>query len=143
VIRGSAPGRARVVLWSGVAAALVGAAIHGLTERAIRAGIEAGTSAAPPMEAVAASGAALVTLWLVATAAFLAASIAVLASGVSRGSALPRSVAWLNPVAVTLGLAAAGLPWESGRSFLLPAAPNLAHVVFFFASLSALRRTAP
>ena len=57
------------------------------------------------------------------------------------GARCRAPVAWLNPAAVTLLLArgAAGLPWEIGRSFLVPAAPNLAHVVFF-ASLLLARR---
>jgi len=134
-IRPGSPVLARVVLVCGVAAAAVGALIHGLTALAIGEAIRAGTAAAPPVEAVAASGAVLVASWLAAAVFFLAASAAIFAS-----RALPRSVAWLNPVAVTLALVLAGLPTELGRSFLVPAAPNLAHVVFFFVCLRALDR---
>lgn len=124
---------ARVVLVCGSAAAAIGALIHGLTALTIRAAIESGASAAPPMEAVAASGTGLVAAWITASLLFLAASIAVFAA-----RALPRSVTWLNPLAVTVVLVLAGLPWEWGRSFLVPAAPNLAHVVFFLVALSTL-----
>jgi len=119
---------ARVVFLCGAAGALIGAAIHGLTWLAIRAGLESGAAAAPPLEAVAGSG-ALVALWA------LAAALVVIASATLAASrALPRTVRWLNPAAVTLAFVAMGMPSEWGRSFLAPAAPNLAHVVFFVAA---------
>ena len=137
VARAMGPGAralARVTLLCGGAAAVIGALIHGLTALTIRAGIESGAVAAPPMEAVAASGAGLVTAWIAASLLFLCASIAVFTS-----RALPRSVAWLNPLSVTIALVLAGFPWEWGRSFLVPAAPNFAHVVFFSVAFSAVQ----
>jgi hypothetical protein len=43
----------------------------------------------------------------------------------------PERWALANPLVVTLALSALGASFELGRWFLLPAAPNLAHVVFF------------
>jgi hypothetical protein len=126
---------ARIVRWCGIGAAGLGASIHAGTALAIRG---AGTSA-PPLEAVAASGRALLIGWALASLLVLVASVVVFRAGAAGRRALPRAVAWLNPAAVTLLLGAAGLPWEIGRSFLVPAAPNLAHVVFF-ASLLLARR---
>jgi hypothetical protein len=46
-------------------------------------------------------------------------------------SPLDRRLAILNPALLTLALGAVGVTVESLRSFLTPAAPNLAHIVFF------------
>jgi len=123
--------RARLVLAGGIGAAAIGAGIHGLTALAIRAGQAAGTASGSPVEAVAANG-LLVAAWGIAALLVVVASAAILGA-----RALPRSVAWLNPAVATVLLALAGLPGELGRSFLVPAAPNLAHVVFFCAALLA------
>jgi hypothetical protein len=40
-------------------------------------------------------------------------------------------MALANPWLVTLAIVLAGTPSEIGRTFLVPAAPNVAHVVFF------------
>jgi hypothetical protein len=40
-------------------------------------------------------------------------------------------MALANPAVFTLGLVAAGQESVLGQAFLVPAAPNLAHVVFF------------
>jgi hypothetical protein len=141
VARALAPGsraRARLVLGCGIGAAALGAAIHGMTALGIRPGGGAGAAGASPVVAVAEHG-LLVASWGVAALLVMVASAALVA-GAWRSYALPRRLAWLNPAAVTLVLALAGLPSEAGRSFLLPAAPNLAHVVFFFAAGRALGR---
>jgi hypothetical protein len=129
---------ARVVLFCGTGAALLGAGIHAGTALAIRAA----TTSAPPLEAVAASHPALAIGWAIAASLVLVASVVVFRAGAAPSRALPRPVAWLNPAAVSLLFGAAGAPWECGRSFLVPAAPNLAHVVFF-ASLLFARRQGP
>lgn len=128
-IRPGSAALARLVLVCGVGAGAIGALIHGLTALEIRAGLASGAPAAAPVDAVAASGGLLVSSWAAATVLFLAASLAIAAA-----RSAPRLARWLNPAAVTLGLIAAGLPSEWGRSFLVPAAPNLAHVAFFLAA---------
>lgn len=131
VARAIAPGsplRARIVRGCGLGAALIGAAIHGATALAIRADQTAGANAGSPLESVAANG-LLVAAWAAAALLAVAASAAI-----AGARSLARPVAWLNPAAATLLLALAGLPGELGRSFLVPAAPNLAHAAFFGAA---------
>lgn len=130
--------RARIVSLCGAGAAVAGAIIHAATAGAIRGA----TGAAPPLESVAASGPWLLIGWGIASLLVLVASVVVFRAGMAGSRALPRAVAWLNPAVVTLLLGAAGLASETGRSFLTPAAPNLAHVVFF-ASLLHARRDGP
>lgn len=129
--------RARVVSLCGAGAAVAGAIIHAATARAIRGA----TGAAPPLESVAASG-PLLAGWAFAALLVGIASAVVMRAGIAEPRTLPRTVTWLNPAVVTLLLGAAGLASEPGRSFLTPAAPNLAHVVFF-ASLLLARRDGP
>jgi hypothetical protein len=124
-IERASPRRARLIRSCGLGAAAIGAAIHGATALAIRS---AGSGAAAPLDAVAQSP-LLVAAWTAAAALVVVASAAI--AGAQAG---PRALVWLNPAAATLVLALAGLPGELGRSFLVPAAPNLAHVVFFCAA---------
>jgi hypothetical protein len=42
-----------------------------------------------------------------------------------------RWLAAANPVVITIALMALAIPFDWGRSFVAPAAPNLAHVAFF------------
>lgn len=131
----AAPRAARLVRACGIGAAGLGAAIHALTARAIAAG--GGAADASPAAAVAADG-LLLAAWAAAAALVLLAAGALVAGG-WRVRALRRLV-WGNPVVLTLAIALAGLPTETGRSFVLPAAPNLAHVAFFLAAQAALGR---
>jgi hypothetical protein len=121
----------RLVVYPGLIAALGGAAIHGLTAIEIRRGIESGAPAAAPLEAIAASGGWLATLWSLVIAMFLIASVA-FAWGrwrTAKGSARLAVLASPVLVAVVLMAVSGGNEWL--RSFLAPAAPNAAHVVFF------------
>jgi len=139
VARAIEPGsraRARLVRVGGLGAAAIGATIHGLTALAIHASPAPATAGASPVAAVAASG-PLVALWAGAALCVLVASASIAAS-----RELPRRLAWCNPSAATALIALAGAPAELGRSFLVPAAPNLAHVAFFGVALAALGRRA-
>jgi len=132
-----APGLARATALGGVVLALVGAVIHGLTAQVIRGALASGAAGAPPLESVGAQP-LLVTTWLAAALGLLVASVAIVAASVSRARALPARLGFANPLALTLALGLAGAGTEWGRSFLLPAAPNLAHVLFFALALPAL-----
>ena len=57
----------------------------------------------------------------------------------ARRGAAPRGWIVANPAVASVLLAAAGAATELGRAFLVPAAPNLAHVVFFAAALRSSR----
>jgi hypothetical protein len=126
-----APALARVVAWTGALGAAIGAIIHGLTGRLIGAALAAGAPAAPPFEAMMAwEGSPLPALWGLASVLVVAGSVAVARAG-KREAGLPRAARLVNPAVLTLALGLAGLGAELGRSFLTPAAPNLAHGVFF------------
>jgi len=136
----SSRARARVVLVAGGGAAILGALIHGMTALSLGRAVAKGAAGRAPLESIAAEGGSLLAVWGAASVLVLLASLALLAAGTSRARALPRRLGWLNPAALTLLFAAAGLPFELGRAFLLPAAPNLAHGAFFLLALDALGR---
>lgn len=49
----------------------------------------------------------------------------------TRHARIAAIAALANPALVTVALVLAGLPSAMGGAFLVPAAPNLAHFVFF------------
>ena len=122
---------AKAVFVAGAAVALLGSVIHGLTAAYIGADLDAGAPAGDPLESLLSWGPLLPSLWGLATLLLVAAS-ALFLWFVGRGlTAAPRSAALANPALVTLALAAAGLSSVFLRSFLTPAAPNIAHFIFF------------
>jgi len=132
VLKPSSRRAARIVFAAGGAGVLIGAVIHGLTARFIHADLSNGGPAQDPMTAVVESP-ALVALWGVATLLIVIASLA-FALAVRRGiTNVPRALAWGNPAVLTVALALAGLATLTTRAFVVPAAPNLAHVIFFAA----------
>lgn len=123
----AAPRAARAVAILGGVAAALGAAIHGGTALAIRADLARGAPAGDPLAAVAGWGPWLVAPWLAASLCVLAASALLAARAPALGAARVA-----NPALLTVALAALGAAaGELGRAFLLPAAPNLAHLAFF------------
>jgi len=125
------------VMVAGGIGAVVGAYIHAATAWLIEGQIRSGTPPGPPLDSVMAAGAALTVPWAVATVALLVASGAIVWA--ARRGAAPRGWIVANPAVATVLLAAAGAATELGRAFLVPAAPNLAHVVFFAAALRSSR----
>ena len=122
---------AQALFVTGSTGGFVGAVIHGITTVHISGELEAGVSGGDPMASLLSSGGRLVWLWGIATIAVIVASV-LFAWFVARGNtAAPRGAAVANPVLVTIVLAALGSPFVFGRAFLTPAAPNIAHLVFF------------
>ena len=122
---------ANVLAGTGLAACAVGAVVHALTALAIDASSGSSAPSQAPLEAVAGTRGALGTSWLVCGVAFAAASAAF---AYLQGRSAVGSARWLaaaNPLAITVALIALSVPFEWGRSFVAPAAPNLSHVVFF------------
>lgn len=137
----NAPAAAKLVRGAGVAGAGLGAVIHGATAATIYQQLGAGPSAAPamgPLESVALSP-VLVALWGAATLAVAAAAV-----GVMFCTLRSRNNFWAltNPLTATLALSALGSSFELGRWFLMPAAPNLAHLLFFALGSRAARAAA-
>jgi hypothetical protein len=129
---------ARVVAVAGAAGSVLGAVIHGCTAFFIREGLASGAPAEDPLAAVAGSP-LLLTLWGAATLLVISASVA-FAIALRRGvPSAPRGLAWANPAVVTIALSLAGSVTPMSRAFLVPAAPNLAHVVFFAACARAMK----
>lgn len=136
-VRPHRPTSATVIAVAGTAFALIGASTHGLTWLAIRTSVAAGVASAPPIEAVAGSTGLLLDAWVADAVLMLVVALTIARTGLALPRALPVWLAMLNPVNVTLVLMAAGAATELGRAFVVPAAPNLAHVVFFGAALYA------
>jgi hypothetical protein len=126
----------RIVFVAGSLGGVLGGLIHGLTAREIARAVTAGSPPLDPWQAVTAVP-ALVALWAVATLALVMASLA-LAAGVRGGR--HRSLAWLNPVTLTIAFGVFATPTLLLQSFLAPAAPNLAHLVFFALCVRGLGR---
>jgi len=122
----------RLIVYPALVASLGGAAIHGLTAFEILRGLDRHLPAAPPLEAVAASGGWLVALWIFVGAGFLLASAAFALQRWRADQPRARIAALMNPALVTIVLVSVSMPNEWLRSFLAPAAPNAAHLAFFW-----------
>jgi len=130
----------RWIVALGTVGGVLGGTTHGLTGLVIHVERASGTAPGDPMAMVARYGAFLLPLWgAIAIVSIVGAAIYAVAV-LSGRSSLPGWMALANPAVITLGLAAAGQASVLGQAFLVPAAPNLAHVVFF--ALVALRRGA-
>jgi hypothetical protein len=139
VMQPRAPIPARIVWIGGTVFAALGAFIHGLTWIVIRASVLAGTRSTAPLDSIAASGGTLLSAWIAAAALMLFVSFAIAWAGLAvRPRAIPVWLALLNPLSITLFIGASGAATEVGRSFIVPAAPNLAHIAFFAAAFYAL-----
>jgi hypothetical protein len=123
--------QARTIAALGVAGGIVGGTIHALTGLAIHVELMQGARHADPITMLGRYGAYLGPLWALVAALSIAGS-AVFAIAVARGrSTLPRWSAVANPALLTIVLVILGATSDVGRAFLVPAAPNVAHVVFF------------
>lgn len=128
---------------AGAVGAVLGSVIHGLTAAQISVQLDAATPAGDPLALLVSGGPLLLALWS------LAALLVVVASAlffwfVNRGSTVaPRSAGLSNPALLTVALATAGLPHPLLRSFLTPAAPNIAHLLFFAVCYRVLRGSGP
>ena len=129
---------ARIVSWCGTVGSCVGALIHRYTGVVIDRALRYGEAPRDPLAAVAAAP-ALVALWIVAGGLVVVASLQFARAARRHPEVSVRRLAWLNPVVVTVLIALAGTATPSMQAFVVPAAPNLAHVVFFAALARASR----
>ena len=114
----------------GLYAGAVGAAIHGVTAVLIETNITGAGGGSPwavPHVLY------LAPLWAVVFAAMAAAS-GLFAIAVIRGeTGLPGWTALVTPAPLVVVIAFAATPFPAAAAFLAPAAPNLAHLMFFAA----------
>jgi hypothetical protein len=117
----------------GVMIAVLGASIHGLTAFLIADDLSAGAPPRDPLAAITAWGLPILVLWMVAALLVLIASVHFSAGVVRARSSGPRGLALATPALLTMLLALPGLGSPLGAAFLTPAAPNVAHGLFFLA----------
>jgi hypothetical protein len=134
-------GLRRTIIVSGTIIGTVGAVIHSMTAVFIYQAQSAGDVWA--VDDALRLGPLLPFLWAVAAAASVLAASVILFSAFSGRSSLSRIVAAQNPVAATVFIVVAVLAFGSDRlsQFLVPAAPNLAHLLFFVVAASNRTRT--
>ncbi len=131
ILATGAPRAGRVVFVSGIIVAVLGGVIHGVTGISIEAQVRAGGTMKEPIEAILEYGFYLLPLWAAASVFSCVGSVGFL-WGVARGkSRLPRFISVFNPVVLTVCVGLAGIATPMLRVFLIPAAPNVAHVLFF------------
>ncbi|MBC2713708.1 MAG: hypothetical protein HF978_00155 [Desulfobacteraceae bacterium] len=131
MLASKAPRAGRVVLISGVIMAVLGSVIHGVTGLSIEAQMRAGGAMPDPVTAIFDYGVYLIPLWAAASIFSCSGSVAFI-WGVAKGnSILPRFVAVFNPVILTACIGLAGATTPMLRAFLIPASPNVAHIIFF------------
>jgi hypothetical protein len=140
VVATTSPAAARVVTAGGAGAGLIGGLIHGLTASHIHGGGSEAVAGADPLTSILTAGPLLPALWGVATLLVVVASVS-FAWWVGRGrTPAPTGLALANPALVTIVIAVVGLPSVLLAAFLTPAAPNIAHLVFFLACAHATGR---
>jgi hypothetical protein len=126
------PRHGRIVAALGACGAVLGATIHGVTGTAIAAVQPVGAATADSgVDVLRPFMAYLAPLWAIVALATIAGSVA-FAIPVMRGeSSYPRWLALANPVAGIVVISACASFSAVPRALIVPASPNLAHVVFF------------
>lgn len=134
-------GLRRTISLGGLIVGVVGGVIHATTAWLIYQTQSAGDAWA--VDDALSVGPLLPILWGSAGAASLSAASVILFSALSGRSSLSRIVAAQNPVAATIFIVVTVVALGSDRlsQFLVPAAPNLAHLLFFVVAASSAART--
>jgi hypothetical protein len=114
----------------GVVGGVLGGTTHGLTGLAIHVE-QAGGAGVDPVTLLGRYGVYLLPLWAAIAMLSLGGSIVYTTAVLAGRSSLPRALASVNPMMLTMAIVLAGATSSLGRAFVVPAAPNLAHVVFF------------
>lgn len=123
--------RRALALTLGALVASFGAATHGLTALDIHEALAAGSATRLPQAAFVPGWSPLFICGVAAAIAALLVSI-LLAPGLwQKASKHWKTAALFNPVTGTLVLSAIGLASAELAAYLSPAAPNLAHAIFF------------
>lgn len=131
-----APTLARITTIAGIVTGFVGAIVHVYTALLIDRQVHAGAASTDPAHAIMAGGPTLLWLWAITALSLIVASAA-FATGHGRRFGFAHPLTLLNPFSLTLLLAVIGGVGTWGAAFLQPAAPNLAHMLFFVLFLRA------
>jgi hypothetical protein len=135
-IRPARPRAARIVGALGAVGCVVGAVVHGLTAVLTSAALRDAAPIAPDAMFAIPDAAFVMPLWGIVGTAVALGSIAFARAVAGGGTSFPRGFAFCNPLAATLAIAAVAAPVPIVAAFVVPAAPNLAHVVVFAAALA-------
>lgn len=135
---GAARGSTRLFFPLGAAVSAYGAVVHGVTAVLIETNLagEGGASPASVPHAI-----YLMPLWGLVFAALLVVSALFTAAVLTGRTAFPRWFAVANPAVLMVLVAVASLPFPAAAAYVIPAAPNLAHVLFFAFMTVILART--
>jgi hypothetical protein len=125
------PRIARWVFGLGAYGSALGGSVHGLTALLISTQRRTDTPLADPLAFVAHAGPYLLPLATLVMATLLAGSILYTVAVLRGGTALPSWMAAASPALLVAILGTLAWPSLALRSFVVPAAPNLAHVIFF------------
>jgi len=125
---------ARAVFFLGLAGGVVGGVVHGVTGLVIHADHLLGAAGEDPLAVVARHGAFLLPLWGLLGVLVVGGSILYARAVLGGSTRYSRWMAALNPALLVAVLGALATASPRLEAFLLPAAPNVAHVLFFAAT---------
>jgi len=134
-IRDAAPLAARWVVGLGAVGSVVGAVVHGLTGALTSVALRTSAPTAPDAMLAIPEAVLLLPLWSIVAVTLTVGSVAFAAAVGRGGTEFPRAFAACNPLLVMAAIAALAAPSRVLAGFVVPAAPNLAHVVVFTAAL--------
>lgn len=124
---------ASAVFFMGSLVAILGAVIHGITAFKIHADLKEGIITQDPLLSVLSWGPTIIVLWVLAAFLVLLVSVLICWFVARGGDLIPLQLGLINPVIVTVALSIIGMSTPLLRSFLIPSAPNVAHLLFFAA----------
>jgi len=125
---------ARAVFLLGLSGGAVGGAVHGVTGLVIHADRLLGAAGDDPLAVVGRYGAFLLPLWGLLGVLVVVGSILYARAVLGGSTRYSRWMAALNPALLVAVLGALATVSPRLEAFLLPAAPNVAHVLFFAAT---------
>ena len=121
----------RFVLVSGVMMAIIGGIIHGVTGISIEAQLRAEGSHLAPISSLLEYGVYLIPLWAIASVLCFIGAVGFISGVISGRTIFSPFIAVFNPVVLTVVVGLTGSMTPTMQVFLIPAAPNVAHVLFF------------